>query len=109
MTGLPDEIFRKWMHSFEEDTNGITIYRPVEYEFPRARGRDGIEFKSDGVFIAWEIGPTDTNRGINGHWKIEGSRRVRVSLEGNVRESRILEIIQCDAGILKMRELSASS
>ncbi len=109
MTDLPDEIFRRWTHSFEEDANGITVYRPVEYEFPRARGRGGIEFRPDGLFIDWEIGPTDASRGINGRWKVEDPGRVRVSFEGNVREPRILEILQCDAEILKVRELPASS
>lgn len=109
MTELPDEIFRKWVHSFEEDTNGITVYRPEEYDFPPARGRGGIEFRPDGVFIDWEIGPTDATRGINGHWKMEGSGRVRVSFEGNVRPPQILEILQIDTGILKVRKLPASS
>ncbi|WP_229391752.1 hypothetical protein [Methanosarcina sp. DH2] len=109
MTELPNEIFQEWMHSFEEDTNGITVYRPIEYDFPRARGRGGIEFRPDGVFIDWEIGPSDASRGINGHWEIEGPGRVRVSFEGNVRPPRILEILQIDAGILKVRQLPASS
>jgi hypothetical protein len=108
MTELPDEIFRKWMHSFEEDTDGIIVYRPAEYEFPRARGRDGIEFRSDGVFIDWEIGRTDALRGINGRWEMEGPGRVRILLEEG-REPRILEILQCDAEILKVREFPASS
>ena len=70
---------------------------------------DGIEFRPDGVFIAWEIGPTDATRGINGHWKMEGSGRVHVSFEGNVRSSTVLEILQCDAEILKVRKLPVSS
>ena len=109
MNELPNEIFRKWMHSFEEDNEGIMVYRPDEYDFPRARGRDGIEFRSDGVFIYWGIGPTDAPRGINGHWRVESSGRVLVSFEGNVQPSRILEILQIDAGILKVRQLPASS
>lgn len=109
MTELPDEIFRKWVHSFEEDTNGITVYRPVEYDFPPARGRGGIEFKPEGVFIAWEIGPTDANRGINGHWEAESSGRVRVSLEEGTRSSTVLEILQCDSEILKVQKLPATS
>lgn len=107
MNELPDEIFRIWIHSFEEDQNGIIVYRPVGYGFPRARGREGIEFRPDGMFISYEIGPTDASRGINGQWKIEGSGRVRVSFEGNVRPSRILEILQIDVEILKMRQLPA--
>lgn len=109
MNELPDEIFRIWIHSFEEDTNKITVYRPVEYDFPRARGREGIEFRPDGVFIDWEIGPTDASRGVNGRWEMEDPGRVRVSFEGNVRPPRILEILQIDAGILKVRQLPASS
>ena len=109
MSELPNEIFRKWMHSFEEDTEGIKVYRPTEYDFPPARGRDGIEFRQDGVFIYWGIGPTDASRAINGHWKMEGLGRVRVSFEGNVQPSGILEIIQVDAGILKVRQLPAST
>jgi len=109
MTELPNEIFQEWMHSFEEDTNGITVYRPIEYDFPRARGRGGIEFMPDGVFINWEIGPSDASRGINGHWEMEGPGRVHVSFESNVRPPRILEILQIDAGILKVRQLPASS
>ncbi|MGB9940935.1 hypothetical protein [Methanosarcina sp.] len=108
MAELPDEIFRKWMHSFEEDTNGIIVYRPAEYEFPLARGRDGIEFRPAGVFIDWEIGRTDTLRGINGRWKLEGPGHVHVSFEEE-REPRILEILQCNSEILKVRELPASS
>lgn len=109
MTELPDEIFWKWVHSFEEDTNGITVYRPFEYDFPQARGRGGIEFRPDGMFIAWEIGPADANRGINGHWEMEGSGRVRVSFKESNRPSTVLEILECDSQILKVRRLPASS
>lgn len=109
MTELPKEIFRKWGHSFEESTGEIIVYRPAEYEFPRARGRAGIEFKPDGTFIDWVIGPADAKRGINGHWQIEGPGRVRISLNGNVRPPRILEILQCDATILKVRQQPAST
>lgn len=97
------------MHSFEEDMNGITVYRPDNYEFPRARGRKGIEFRPEGVFIDWEIGRTDAPHGINGHWEIEGSGRVRVSFEENIRPPRILEILQIDAEILKVNQLPISS
>jgi hypothetical protein len=108
MTELPEEIFRKWMHSFEEDTNGITVYRPFEYDFPPARGRDGIEFRPDGVFISWEIGRADALHGTNGHWKMESSGHVRVSFEGD-RKPLILEILHCDSEVLKVRELPVPS
>jgi hypothetical protein len=104
MNELPNEIFRKWGHSFEEDTGGTTVYRPSEHVFPRARGRAGIEFRQDGTFVDWIIGPADAQTGINGHWQLEGPGRVRISYEGNARAPRVLEIVQCDAGVLIVRQ-----
>lgn len=104
MNELPKEIFRRWGHSFEEDTGDIVVYRPAEYAFPLARGRRGIEFKPDGTFIDWAIGPADVPHGVNGHWRIEDPGFVRVFFEGNIRAPRVLEILQCDAGVLKVRQ-----
>ena len=85
MNTLPDAILQRWGHSFEEDTDDVTVYRPAEYEFPRARGRAGIEFQPDGTFIDWAIGPADAPRGIYGRWQMEGSGLVRVFFEGGER------------------------
>jgi hypothetical protein len=102
MTELPSEIFQKWLHSFEEDTNELTVYRPKEYNFPLARGRAGIEFRQDGTFIDWIIGRGDARQRIMGHWKIESPGRVQVFFEEG-RASRILDIVYCDSTILKWR------
>ncbi len=107
MNGLPNEVFQRWGHSFEEDTADITAYRPTGYAFPLARGRAGIEFRSDGTFIDWTIGPTDASQGISGYWQMEDPSHVRVSFEGNIRAPRVLEIIQCNAKVLKVRQRSA--
>lgn len=101
---LPNEIFQKWMHSFEEDEGDITVYRSEEYNFPRARGRGGIEFKPDGTFIDWEIGATDAQQPISGHWQIEGNNRVQISFNENERTPRTLEILEHDPGLFKVRQ-----
>nr|WP_271213949.1 zinc metalloprotease [Rhodococcus wratislaviensis] len=31
----------RWGHSFEEDHDGVRVYRPAGFDFPRARGRGG--------------------------------------------------------------------
>jgi hypothetical protein len=107
MNGLPDAIFRKWGHSREEDTGDITVYRPEDFNFPRARGRDGIEFGRDGTFIEWQIGAADAQRGVQGHWQAEGPGRVRVNYEMNARPSQRLEIVECSPEILKVRQRQA--
>lgn len=104
---LPQELFRSWGHSREEDQPGITVYRPTGYHFPPARGRRGIEFRADGSFVDWAIGPADGSQGIAGKWQIEAPGRVRVSFEESSRPARILEIQQVDENILKVREKPA--
>ena len=106
MADLPDEIFRKWQHSFEEDASGVTVYRPTDYNFPRARGRAGIEFARDGKFTEWAIGPGDAQRGMPGRWTVEGPNRVRISFEPGTRAARVLEILQHDANVLRVKQSS---
>jgi hypothetical protein len=103
MAELPRAMFRKWIHSFEEDTGGITVYRSTTYQFPRARGRAGIEFRADGEFIDWRISAADTQRGIIGRWQMEDRGRVRISFEGEDQNTRIIEIVQCNEDVLTVR------
>ena len=107
MNRLPDEIIRKWGHSFEEDIGDITVYRSSDYEFPRGAVAAGIEFSPDGRFVDWLIAPTDAQRGVSGHWQVEAPGRVRVSFEMNALPPRILEIVECNAEILKVRQRPA--
>lgn len=114
MIELPNEIFRKWGHSFEEDAGSIKVYRPNTFNFPRGRGRAGIEFKRDGTYIDWIIDRTDAQKPISGRWRIEssvmqthsntGQHRIRLSFEGNLRGERIVEITSLDNDVLKLRE-----
>jgi hypothetical protein len=104
MTQLPDQIFNLWIRSYEEDSNGIIVYRPEEFKFPISRGRQAIEFRRDGTFIDWDIGSADGKREpVNGRWQMEGPRQVRVYFEGS-RPSRILDLVQFDSEVLKVRE-----
>jgi hypothetical protein len=105
MNDLPNEIFRRWGHSYEEDERKIKVYRPSDYNFPPARGRAGIEFRQGGIFIDWVIGPADGSQSIVGKWQVETPSRVRIIFEGNARPSRTLEIVQVDKSILKILEL----
>lgn len=118
MTSLPSEIFRKWGHSREEDNNDIRVYRPDDFNFPRARGRAGLEFRRDGSFVDWIIGPTDAQQPLSGHWQIESldmesstaaGLRLGLSYEGNVRPPRLIEIKYLDSNLLKLTEVSMPS
>lgn len=103
MNSLRPKIYGRWVHSFEEDEMDLAVYRPPDYPFPRARGRAAIEFRPDGTFVDWQIGRGDANEAVTGTWHEEGPTRVGVSFEGTGRPSRTLEIVQCDAAVLKVR------
>lgn len=107
MPELPNEIFRKWQHSFEEDSGGVNVYRPVNYNFPRARGRAGIEFSPDGTFTEYRIGPADRQQQEPGRWELISPGKVRVSYNQADRSPRILEIVLSDLNVLKIRPLAA--
>lgn len=107
MAELPNEIFRKWQHSFEEDNSGINVYRPTDYNFPRARGRAGLEFSPDGTFTEYAIGPADRQQRETGRWSALTPGKVQVSFDKAGRAPRILEIVQSDQNVLKIRAVAA--
>jgi hypothetical protein len=107
---LPNEIFKRWTHSHEEDSNGIIVYRPAEFKFPISRPRDGIEFRKDGTFIDWDIHPADGPAApMNGRWQMIGPRHVRVSFEQGRRHPSVLEIVQYDSELLKIQRKTATT
>lgn len=75
---LPPEIFKRWKHSFEEDSEGVKIYRPFDFTLPPAFGRDGLELREDGTFIRYDIGPADGVIEVPGHWSARTPHEIDV-------------------------------
>ncbi|MDQ1537510.1 MAG: hypothetical protein QOE58_1903 [Actinomycetota bacterium] len=68
MPGPEDHLLGRWVHSREDDHDGINVYRRPDYDFPPARGRRGVEFRADGSFLEWAIGRGDTAEARPGQW-----------------------------------------
>ena len=98
---LPPEIFKHWIHSREEDTESMRVYRPSDYKFPPSRGREGFELKENGEFIRYGIGPTDRPQKIRGTWKAEAGNQI--SFEAQRQESYTMQVVSCDERLLKVR------
>ncbi|MFI7102598.1 hypothetical protein ACIBK8_24945 [Streptomyces sp. NPDC050161] len=103
MSELPAELFRQWTHSYEEDAEGVTVYRPVGYPFPPARGRRGMEIVADGTYIDHAIGAADVPDIVPGRWSTADGRSLDISFPGTDRPVRRLEILQCDGELLTVR------
>ena len=64
----------RWLHSHEEDTDEAQVFRPGDFDFPPARGRDGFELRADGTSLELRPGPADQPEQAEGSWKLEGDR-----------------------------------
>ena len=96
---LLDAIYKaldgRWGHSFEEDHDGLRVYRPAGFDFPRARGRGGIEFRPDGSFVDWTIGRGDAGEPREGTWvSADDDRSLEVTTAAG--ESRTVRVVRLD-------------
>ena len=69
-----DELVGRWIHSHEEDTADVVVYRNEEYPFPPSRGRRAIILEKEGVAIAEYPGPDDRPARSEGTWTLHGDR-----------------------------------
>jgi hypothetical protein len=69
----PPELLQHWMHSHEEDSGDVRVYRPADYEFPPARGRRGFELEPGGEAAIYGPGPSDRPEATTGRWEFSGA------------------------------------
>ncbi|GFE71910.1 hypothetical protein CFPU101_45200 [Chroococcus sp. FPU101] len=106
---LPSTIFQHWIHSREEDTEDIQVYRPIGYQFPPSRGRNGLEFRPNGEFILYGLGPTDRPQKIVGSWTAQSNNKIKIDVSVWGDKGRMMEVISCDEKVLKLRYLDSTS
>lgn len=97
-------IYQKWLHSYEEDTDTLKIYRPSTFDFPLGWGRDGMTIRKDGGFVLHDIAPNDAMVDITGHWKPITDARLEVSFPSSDKETFILQIEELNSKILKIKK-----
>jgi hypothetical protein len=103
MANLQECLKRHWIHSHEEDTQDVRVYRPAGYDFPPARGRRGFEFREGGALVYFGIARADGSELFPGRWTIAGTTRVRIDVDNERIQPFILEVVSCDDETLKVR------
>ena len=105
---LSQEIFEKrWIHSYEEDTNDSQTYRPSTFNFPLSRGRIAFEIEKNGIFIQYGIGPDDTRKKVEGNWTIgeEEPNTIKIDFATDKPiKSYNMKIILCNDDVLRIRK-----
>ena len=76
-TSFRKHLANTWVHSHEEDSSGTQVFRPADYDFPPARGRDRLGLEPDGALIKSVPGPDDrSTTQPQGSWRVEGKKLV---------------------------------
>ncbi|RAU84477.1 hypothetical protein [Pontibacter arcticus] len=97
---------KTWLHSFEDDQNDLTVFRPNTFNFPPSRGRTGFALEPGGVIIRYDIAPTDGLEEHTGKWTLNDDKTIQVTLDEediNDRQYR-LEIVSLKDDVLKVRQ-----
>jgi len=100
---LPNTLLRQWIHSHEEDQGDIWVYRTKGYAFPPARGREGMEFRENGEFFRYQVGPTDRIVTVSGQWRMKDTNVIEIQLS-NQPASILMTILECNEQILRIRQ-----
>jgi hypothetical protein len=70
-------LAKTWVHSHEEDKEGLQVFRPANYPFPPARGRDALHLEADGSLVKSIPGPDDrATTQPAGSWKVHGKKLI---------------------------------
>jgi len=81
-----------WVHSHEEDSEGVRVFRPRSFHFPPSRGREELELDADGSSVARGPGPVDVPQEATGTWELEGETLRLTAGE----EKRSLRVVTAD-------------
>ena len=97
-------LYNLWFHSYEEDDNSKSFYRPSSYDFPLSRGRDSFEITKNGDFISYTIGPVD--RYQKKIYKFEVKDENKLYIYRDKLSMYIIDILSCEKDLLIIKKYS---
>jgi hypothetical protein len=94
-------LAKSWVHSHEEDKEGVQVFRPASYPFPPARGRDALRLDADGSLMKSIPGPDDrTSTQPAGCWKVRGKKLI-LEQQGGTSKEYVIERVDPDKLLLR--------
>ena len=96
---MNDDLAGTWIHSHEEDRDGVQVFRFEEYQFPPSRGRTSFTLRADGSALTGQPGPDDRGVTAESTWRLDGAV---LSIRGPGR-SASYEVLAADAEHLELR------
>jgi hypothetical protein len=103
MSDLQTCILGRWIHSHEEDAEGVTVYRPADYAFPPSRGRTGFEFREGGELVYGGIARADGTALSSGHWTLTEPNRISIEVDNERTTPFVLDVVDCSKEALRVK------
>ena len=97
------DLHQRWVHSYEEDTETESVYRPASYAFPPARGRTGFELLADKSCKTVGIAAADGSTVTDGIWEFEDEDALRIRINSQ-DESQVLTVVSINRDRLVIRK-----
>ena len=99
----PEELIGSWVHSHEEDTEAVRVYRPASFDFPPTRGREGFEIKEGGECVYHGIAPADGSTSEPASWSWEGDNTLIIRPKAEGAENMVMEVVSVNEEMLKVK------
>ena len=97
------DLCQEWIHSYEEDTKEIKVYRPASYDFPFGWNREKMKIMENRVIVLYEIAPNDAMNSTKASWDLDEST-LKIVFPNNSRETVEYTIVECNKTILKLKK-----
>jgi len=95
------KLTKTWVHSHEEDKGGMQVFRPADYPFPPARGRDALSLKADGSLVKSISGADDrATKMPAGSWKVQDEKLI-LQQQGGACNEYAIESVNADKLLLR--------
>ena len=75
-------LARKWLHAYEEDTDGNEVFRPEGSAVAPSRGRDILDLRQGAAATKSIPGPDDRAKAVAQTWSLDKGRVLTLGSAG---------------------------
>ncbi|MCB0546819.1 MAG: hypothetical protein KDD19_04475 [Phaeodactylibacter sp.] len=100
----PEELIGAWIHSHEDDTQEVKVYRPASYDFPPSRGREGFNLMEGGECIYYGIAPADGSTNEPASWSWADGSMLTIKRKAEGAPEMVMEVVSVGEDMLKVKK-----
>jgi hypothetical protein len=88
---------KHWVHSHEEDTETLNVFRPASFRFPPSRGRKSFVLMPHGKLVEHSIAASDGTKEVLGTWKLDDNNETLAFYsDASAKPMSVMRIVSVD-------------